>query len=89
MVLETLYIKKVFGGHSYNLKISSNKSMTGYLLRASWGVDAIAKALTIKNNIITSTINYYSSAPECNLNYLPNKSKKKVVDYVILNSFGF
>lgn len=87
--LETLAIKKVFGRHAYNLKISSNKSMMGHLLGASGGVEAIATALTIKNNIIPPTINYNSPDPECDLDYVPNKSEKKIVDYAILNSFGF
>jgi len=87
--LETLAIKKVFGGHAYNLKISSNKSMTGHLLGASGGIEAIATALTIKNNIIPPTINYNSPDPECDLDYVPNKSEKKIVNYAISNSFGF
>ena len=87
--LETLAIKKVFGEHAYDLKISSNKSMTGHLLGASGGVEAIATALTIKNNIIPPTINYASPDPECDLDYVPNKSEKKIVDYAISNSFGF
>lgn len=87
--LETLAIKKVFGRHAYNLKISSNKSMTGHLLGASGGVEAIATALTIKNNIIPPTINYNSPDPECDLDYVPNKSEKKIVNYAISNSFGF
>jgi 3-oxoacyl-[acyl-carrier-protein] synthase II len=87
--LETLAIKKVFGRHAYDLKISSNKSMTGHLLGASGGVEAIATALTIKNNIIPPTINYNSPDPECDLDYVPNKSKKEIVNYAISNSFGF
>ena len=87
--LETLAIKKVFGRHAYNLKISSNKSMTGHLLGASGGVEAISTALTIKNDIIPPTINYNLPDPECDLDYVPNESEKKIVDYAISNSFGF
>ena len=87
--LETLAVKRVFGEHAYNLKISSNKSMTGHLLGASGGVEAISTALTIKNDIIPPTINYNSPDPECDLDYVPNKSEKKIVDYAISNSFGF
>jgi 3-oxoacyl-[acyl-carrier-protein] synthase II len=87
--LETLAIKKVFGKHAYNLKISSNKSMIGHLLGASGGVEAISTALTIKNNIIPPTINYNLPDPECDLDYVPNKSEKKIVNYAISNSFGF
>ena len=87
--LETLAIKKVFGRHAHNLKISSNKSMIGHLLGASGGVEAIATTLTIKNNIIPPTINYASPDPECDLDYVPNESEKKIVNYAISNSFGF
>lgn len=87
--LETLIIKKMFGKHAYNLKISSNKSMIGHLLGASGGVEAISTVLTIKNGIIPPTINYNSPDPECDLDYVPNKSEKKTVNYAISNSFGF
>ncbi len=87
--LETLAVKRVFGEHAYDLKISSNKSMTGHLLGASGGVEAISTALTIKNDIIPPTINYNSADPECDLDYVPNKSEKKTVNYAISNSFGF
>ncbi len=87
--LETLAVKRVFGEHAYDLKISSNKSMTGHLLGASGGVEAISTALTIKNDIIPPTINYNSPDPECDLDYVPNKSEKKIVNYAISNSFGF
>lgn len=87
--LETLAVKRVFGKHAYDLKISSNKSMTGHLLGASGGVEAISTALTIKNDIIPPTINYNSADPECDLDYVPNKSEKKIVNYAISNSFGF
>jgi len=87
--LETLVVKKVFGEYAYDLKISSNKSMTGHMLGASGGVEAISTVLTIKNGIIPPTINYNSPDPECDLDYVPNKSEKKIVDYAISNSFGF
>jgi 3-oxoacyl-[acyl-carrier-protein] synthase II len=87
--LETLAVKRVFGEHAYDLKISSNKSMTGHMLGASGGAEAIATALTIKNDIIPPTINYSSPDPECDLDYVPNKSEKKIVNYAISNSFGF
>jgi len=87
--LETLAIKRVFGEYAYDLKISSNKSMTAHLLGASGGVEAISTVLTIKNGIIPPTINYNSPDPECDLDYVPNKSEKKIVNYAISNSFGF
>ncbi len=87
--LETLSIKKVFGKHAYNLKISSNKSMTGHLLGASGGVEAIATALAIKEEVIPPTINYHYPDPECDLDYVPNKAEQKLVKYALSNSFGF
>ena len=87
--LETLAVKRVFGEQAYDLKISSNKSMTGHLLGASGGVEAISTALTIKNDIIPPTINYNSPDPECDLDYVPNQSEKKIINYAISNSFGF
>jgi len=87
--LETLAVKRVFGEHAYNLKISSNKSMTGHLLGASGGTEAIATILTIKNDLIPPTLNYNSPDPDCDLDYVPNKSEKKIVNYAISNSFGF
>ena len=87
--LETLVLKRVFGEHAYDLKISSNKSMTGHMLGASGGVEVISTALTIKNGIIPPTINYNSPDPECDLYYVPNKSEKKIVKYAVSNSFGF
>jgi len=87
--LETLAIKKVFGKHAYNLKVSSIKSMTGHMLGASGGVEAISTALTLKNDIIPPTINYNSPDLDCDLDYVPNKSKKEIVNYAMSNSFGF
>jgi len=87
--LETLAIKKVFGKHAYNLKVSSIKSITGHLLGASGGVEAISTALTLKNDIIPPTINYNSPDLDCDLDYVPNKSKKEIVNYAMSNSFGF
>ena len=87
--LETLAIKKVFGKHAYNLKVSSIKSMTGHLLGASGGVEAISTALTLKNDIIPPTINYNSPDLDCDLDYVPNTSKKEIVNYAMSNSFGF
>lgn len=87
--LETLAIKKVFKNHAYNLNISSTKSMTGHLLGAAGGIEAIATALTLKTGIIPPTINYEYPDKECDLNYTPNKSVKKNIKYALSNSLGF
>jgi len=87
--LETLAIKKTFGEYAKKLSISSTKSMTGHLLGAAGGVEAIASVLAIENNIIPPTINYENPDPECDLDYTPNKAVKKEVKYAISNSLGF
>ncbi len=88
-VSETAAIKKVFGEHAYKLVISSNKSMIGHLLGAAAAVEAIATVLTIKEGVIPPTINLTTPDPECDLNYCPNSSIKKEVNFALSNSFGF
>jgi 3-oxoacyl-[acyl-carrier-protein] synthase II len=87
--IETSAIKTVFGNHSRDLYVSSTKSMTGHLLGAAGGIEAIASVLTIKNNYLPPTIHYENSDPECNLNYVPNNSIEKEVHYAMSNTFGF
>jgi len=86
---ETEAIKSVFGDLAYNLDISSTKSMIGHLLGASGVFEAIATILTIQNSEIHPTINYDTPDPECDLDYVPNESRKKNVDIALSNSFGF
>jgi len=86
---ETIAIKKVFGEHAYNLMVSSIKSMTGHLLGAAGGVEAIATVLSIYNGIVPPTINYEKEDPECDLDYVPNKARKAPVKVALSNSFGF
>jgi len=87
--IETEAIKTVFGDHSYQLSISSTKSMTGHLLGAAGSIEAIASILSINNSYIPPTINYETPDPECDLNYTPNKSIDKEVNYAMSNTFGF
>ena len=86
---ETEAIKTVFGDSAYKLAISSTKSSTGHLLGAAGGVEAIVSVLTIKNGMIPPTINYFTSDPDCDLNYTPNKAVRKDVKVVLSNTFGF
>lgn len=88
-VNETKAIKTVFGDHAYKIIINSTKSMTGHLLGAAGGIEAIATVLTIKNNIIPPTINLDNPDPECDLNYNPHKATNKEVNVAISNTFGF
>ena len=87
--IETSAIKAVFGHHCQDLCVSSTKSMTGHLLGAAGGIEAISAVLTIKNNYLPPTINYKTPDPECDLNYVPNKAIIKNVNYSMSNSFGF
>ncbi|WP_338753554.1 beta-ketoacyl-ACP synthase II [Bacillus sp. FJAT-52991] len=86
---ETMAIKQVFGDHAKKLSISSTKSMTGHLLGAAGGVEAIFTALAIKNDMIPPTINYETPDPECDLDYTPNESRKKEIHMALSNSLGF
>ena len=88
-VTETKAIKAVFGDHAYKLVVSSVKSMTGHLLGGAGSIEAIATILSIKNDIISPTINLDETDPECDLNYSPKTATKKVVNAAISNTFGF
>jgi 3-oxoacyl-[acyl-carrier-protein] synthase II len=87
--LETAAIKTVFGGHAYKLAVSSTKSMTGHLLGAAGGVEAIATILGIYEGVVPPTINLDNPDPECDLDYVPHKAKDMELKYAISNSFGF
>ncbi|OXS75113.1 beta-ketoacyl-ACP synthase II [Domibacillus enclensis] len=86
---ETAAIKTVFGDHAEKLAISSTKSMTGHLLGAAGGVEAIFTALAIENDVIPPTINLENPDPECDLDYVPNKARKAEVRAAMSNSLGF
>src|SRR5690625_3839908 len=87
--LETKAIKEVFGDHAYKLAVSSTKSMTGHLLGAAGGVESVISVKTIAEGIIPATINYETSDPDCDLDYVPNEARKQDVNAVLSNSFGF
>ncbi|MGE5846619.1 MAG: beta-ketoacyl-[acyl-carrier-protein] synthase II, partial [Ignavibacteria bacterium] len=86
---ETIAIKRVFGDHAYKMIINSTKSMTGHLLGAAGGVEAIATILSVKNNIVPPTINLINPDPECDLNYSANRATKHEINYALSNTFGF
>jgi len=87
--LETHAVKTVFGEHAYKIAVSSTKSMTGHLLGAAGGVEAVITVLSVHNNIVPPTINLDNPDPECDLDYVPHKSRKMNVEYGLSNSFGF
>ncbi|HEX9861409.1 MAG TPA: beta-ketoacyl-ACP synthase II, partial [Nitrospirota bacterium] len=86
---ETMAIKSVLGGHAYKVPVSSTKSMTGHLLGAAGGVEAVASVMAILENKVPPTINYEEPDAECDLDYVPNTARDVKVDAVLSNSFGF
>ncbi len=86
---ETIAIKRIFGEHAKKIMISSVKSMTGHLLGAAGGIELIASALTVQQDIVPPTINYTTPDEDLDLDYVPNVARKAVVDIAISNSFGF
>jgi 3-oxoacyl-[acyl-carrier-protein] synthase II len=88
-VTETKAIKSTFGKHAYDLVVSSTKSMTGHLLGAAGGIEAIATILSIKYDKIPPTINLDNPDPECDLNYSAKKVTDKRINFAISNTFGF
>jgi len=88
-VAETQAIKKVFGDHAYNLRVSSTKSMTGHLLGAAGGLESIFCIKALETGILPPTINLENQDPQCDLNYVPNTSQKTNPEFALNNSFGF
>ncbi|AIU81255.1 MULTISPECIES: beta-ketoacyl-ACP synthase II [Bacillus] len=86
---ETKAIKTVFSDHAYKLAVSSTKSMTGHLLGAAGGIEAIFSVMAIKDSIIPPTINIETPDEECDLDYVPDKAREQDVNVVLSNSLGF
>jgi 3-oxoacyl-[acyl-carrier-protein] synthase II len=86
---ETLAIKSVFGDHAKKLMVSSTKSMTGHLLGAAGGIEAIFSLLAIDRGVVPPTINYTEPDPECDLDYVPNEARQSEVNVALSNSLGF
>jgi beta-ketoacyl-acyl-carrier-protein synthase II len=86
---ETAAIKSVFGEHAGVLAVSSTKSMTGHLLGAAGGAEAIFTALSLANSVIPPTINYETPDPDCDLDYVPNQPRDTKILNALTNSFGF
>jgi len=86
---ETMAVKTVFGEHAYKLGMSSTKSMTGHLLGAAGGVEAIFTALALQEGIMPPTTNYETPDEQCDLDYVPNEARKADLKFAMSNSLGF
>ncbi|HUI27453.1 MAG TPA: beta-ketoacyl-ACP synthase II [Candidatus Kryptonia bacterium] len=86
---ETRAIKRLFGEHAARLAVSSTKSMTGHLLGAAGGVEAVYTAIALHQQCVPPTINYEAPDPECDLDYVPNRPRRMRVRVALSNSFGF
>jgi 3-oxoacyl-[acyl-carrier-protein] synthase II len=86
---ETMAVKTAFGAHAKKLAVSSTKSMTGHLLGAAGGVEAIYTALAVHHQIAPPTINLQNPDPGCDLDYVPNTARSMKIDVALSNSFGF
>ncbi len=86
---ETAAIKTLFGEHAYRVPVSSTKSMTGHLMGAGGGIEAIASIRAIETGIVPPTINQVHPDPECDLDYVPNEARELEVAVAMSNSFGF
>jgi 3-oxoacyl-[acyl-carrier-protein] synthase II len=86
---ETQALKAVLGEHAYQVAVSSTKSMTGHMLGAAGGIEAIFSVLALRDQVVPPTINLDNPDPECDLDYVPHHARKMPLDYVMSNSFGF
>jgi len=86
---ETQALKSAFGDHAYKVAVSSTKSMTGHLLGAAGGIEAIFSALAIRDQVAPPTINLDNPDPECDLDFVPGEARQMKIDVVMSNSFGF
>jgi len=88
-VAETMAMKAALGEHAYKTAVSSTKSMTGHLLGAAGGIEAVFTALAIRDQVAPPTINLHNPDPECDLDYVPNTAREMKIDIAVSNSFGF
>lgn len=86
---ETMAVKRALGDHAYKVAVSSTKSMTGHLLGAAGGIEAVFSVLAIRDQILPPTINMDNQDPECDLDYVPNIARETAVNVAMSNSFSF
>jgi 3-oxoacyl-[acyl-carrier-protein] synthase II len=87
--VETVAIRRAFGGHAYKVAVSSTKSMTGHLLGGAGGLEAGITVLAIRDQIAPPTVNLENPDPACDLDYIPNQARPMKIEYALSNSFGF
>jgi 3-oxoacyl-[acyl-carrier-protein] synthase II len=88
-IAETVAVKRCFGDHARKLAVSSTKSMTGHLLGAAGGIEAVFSVLALRDQVAPPTINLVSQDPQCDLDYVPNTARAMKMNVVLSNSFGF
>ena len=88
-IAETVAIKRAFGDHAKKLAVSSTKSMTGHLLGAAGGIEAVFSALAVKHQIAPPTANLFNRDPACDLDYVPLVAREMPIRAALSNSFGF
>ena len=86
---ETLAVKSALGGHAYKVAVSSTKSMTGHMLGAAGGIEAIFSVLALRDQVAPPTINLDNPDPECDLDFIPHHAREMKLEHVMSNSFGF
>jgi 3-oxoacyl-[acyl-carrier-protein] synthase II len=88
-IAETVAVKRCFGDHAPKLAVSSTKSMTGHLLGAAGGIEAVFSVLALRDQVAPPTINLVNQDPQCDLDYVPNTARAMKMNVVLSNSFGF
>jgi len=88
-IAETIAVKNCFGAHAKKLAVSSTKSMTGHLLGAAGGIEAVFSVLAIRDQVAPPTINLVNQDPQCDLDYVPNTARQMNINVALSNSFGF
>jgi 3-oxoacyl-[acyl-carrier-protein] synthase II len=88
-IAETMAVKSTLGDHAYKVAVSSTKSMTGHMLGAAGGIEAIFSALALRDQVAPPTINLENPDPACDLDFVPHQARPMKMQYVMSNSFGF